>query len=535
MPELPDWDLLIAELEQLLDSDARACADRATRALAQSPTDPDVEMRLSYVAALAHHLLAEDTAAMTAAARAEQIARARGEHVWRARALVCRAHVHYDLGDLEDAVDLLGEALALCREADDAAGTASVLNSLGAAYTDMVHFAPQAAQVLTEARRLWLATGEPDLASMALTNLAKMYVVTSGRLAEANPRGALAAGRHALDIARQAVAEADAVGLGRTCIDARLVVIGALMVGSDRDATSRALELTRSMLDRFPTVRQELAYRVVRGRWLVDTGQYDAAVLELCGGLDICDELTRPAERIELLKSLVEAHEGRRETSAALSTLHEVYDLTIQQERAVAERRAVLLSSRMDVERAQRTAQAAILRATALEQSISRLEHESSHDALTGLANRRSLDTALTSWATGHPRGFGCALIDIDHFKRVNDRWSHQAGDRVLTRLAVVLGDAVRASDFAARYGGEEFAVLLDGVDARTGAEACERIRAAVASREWDDLIPGGLITISIGLTLHREGDAVDALLARADAALYEAKHAGRNRVKLAP
>jgi len=115
----------------------------------------------------------------------------------------------------------------------------------------------------------------------------------------------------------------------------------------------------------------------------------------------------------------------------------------------------------------------------------------------------------------------------------VNDRWSHQAGDRVLTRLASVLDEVVRTSDFTARYGGEEFAVLLDGVDAATGMEACERIRAAVVSCGWDDLIPGGVITISIGLTLHDDGDGVDALLARADAALYRAKRAGRNRVEL--
>jgi len=92
----------------------------------------------------------------------------------------------------------------------------------------------------------------------------------------------------------------------------------------------------------------------------------------------------------------------------------------------------------------------------------------------------------------------------------------------------------VRGSDIAARYGGEEFALLLDGVDALSGHDACERIRMAIASHAWDDLIPGGSVTISIGVTLHRAGEPVDALLARADAALYVAKNAGRNRVTFA-
>jgi len=288
------------------------------------------------------------------------------------------------------------------------------------------------------------------------------------------------------------------------------------------------------MLDRFPTSGQELAFRVVRGRWFVRTLQLDAAVLEVRAGLDLCDELNRPGERHELLRTLVEAYEGRGELGLALNCLHELYDRTVHQGEVIAERRAVLLSSRLDIERAERVAEAATLRASALERTNSRLAHEAAHDALTGLANRRSLDVELAAWTASHRRGFGYALIDVDHFKRVNDQWSHQAGDHVLARLARVIDEVVRAGDFAARYGGEEFALLLDGVDAVTGIEACERVRTAVAAHSWEDIIPGGVITISIGLTLHRAGDGVDALLARADGALYEAKDAGRNMVRLA-
>ncbi|WP_331955539.1 GGDEF domain-containing protein [Pengzhenrongella sp.] len=534
LPEPPNFRALVDELEDLHDSDARTCADRSVAALtlAREYADDDAEMQLSYFAACAYHLLAEDTAALAAAARTEEIAAARGEIVWQSRALVCRALVHSDLGEPEDAVDLLSRALDLCRSAGDDAGTARVLNSLGAVYIDMVHFAPRAAQALTEARRTWLATGDTDHASMVLTNLARMYVVTSARLVD-NPRGAQAAARHALGFAQQAVQEADAAGIGRTCIDARLAVVGALMLTGDLEAAGKAISSARAMLNRFPSTRQEIAYRIVRCRWLVRTVQLDLAVLEVCDGLDLCEELNRPSERIELLKSLVDAYEGRGEIEAALHALHEVHDLTAHQSEVLAERRAELLSSRMDIERAQGIAEAAMRRATALEMTNSRLEHEATHDALTGIANRRSLDVTLASWTAG-ARTFGCALVDIDHFKRVNDQWSHQAGDRVLARLAKVLAGELRGVDVAARYGGEEFALLIDGVDAITGFDTCERTRIAVESTTWEDLIPGGQITISIGLTLHRADDQVDALLARADAALYAAKDAGRNRVMLA-
>jgi len=124
--------------------------------------------------------------------------------------------------------------------------------------------------------------------------------------------------------------------------------------------------------------------------------------------------------------------------------------------------------------------------------------------------------------------------VSVDHFKRVNDRWSHQVGDQVLARIAAILRGALRASDRAARYGGEEFVLLLDGVDAMSAAEVCERIRDTVRAHSWHDLLPDGGITISIGVAQHRADEVVLDLLGRADAALYRAKAAGRDRVRSA-
>jgi diguanylate cyclase (GGDEF)-like protein len=169
---------------------------------------------------------------------------------------------------------------------------------------------------------------------------------------------------------------------------------------------------------------------------------------------------------------------------------------------------------------------------------VQRLRYLSSHDALTGLLNRRALEERLVRelkiFRRSH-RSFAILLLDVDHFKRINDTWGHKAGDRALTQLARVLQATVREVDEVGRFGGEEFCALIRGADAAGAREAAERIRLAAmaikpAPRAED-------MTISIGVM------AVDApqwgqfnisqLLDRADRALYRAKHSGRNRVEM--
>lgn len=155
-------------------------------------------------------------------------------------------------------------------------------------------------------------------------------------------------------------------------------------------------------------------------------------------------------------------------------------------------------------------------------------------DELTALPNRRALDEALTAAldeaAAGQPP-FAVMMVDIDHFKAINDRFGHHAGDTALRDFAARLGrDPVRGEQVF-RYGGEEFGVLLRGTDAAAARQRAERLRAQVA------LPPHELTqarSASFGLTLWRPGDSADALLGRADAALYRAKAQGRDRVELA-
>ncbi|MCQ4295813.1 GGDEF domain-containing protein [Pseudomonas stutzeri] len=161
------------------------------------------------------------------------------------------------------------------------------------------------------------------------------------------------------------------------------------------------------------------------------------------------------------------------------------------------------------------------------------LEDLASTDELTGLYNRRRFlriaEGDLSRLRRGHQSGL--ALIDLDHFKRINDIHGHAIGDRVLQTFASVARSCLRDDDVLARYGGEEFVLLLPNTDAEQFSACCERLREAFANAKPEDTnIAAGHLSLSIGLTLLNAGDDLDAALQRADEALYRAKRAGRNR-----
>lgn len=176
-----------------------------------------------------------------------------------------------------------------------------------------------------------------------------------------------------------------------------------------------------------------------------------------------------------------------------------------------------------------------------VEQEASKRIYEMSvRDGLTGVFNRRYFEERLLSefaFATRHKSSLCVLLCDIDHFKSINDRFGHQAGDMVLRQIAAELRTGVRTEDVLARYGGEEFAVLGRGIDLGGARQFAERVRlmAERAHIVWEGThIP---VTISIGLSHNQCGEvanSADRLVAAADGALYAAKRAGRNRVESA-
>ena len=158
-------------------------------------------------------------------------------------------------------------------------------------------------------------------------------------------------------------------------------------------------------------------------------------------------------------------------------------------------------------------------------------------DGLTGVPNRRHFEEFLDREvvrAVRHGRGLVVAMIDIDHFKQVNDRFGHLAGDLVLRRVAAAAAAGVRRDELFARYGGEEFALVLPETDAAQAAAVCERVRAAVAGLEFVFGSQRCPVTVSVGVAvLAGDGTAAD-LVRAADAELYRAKSSGRDRVCVA-
>jgi diguanylate cyclase (GGDEF)-like protein len=150
-------------------------------------------------------------------------------------------------------------------------------------------------------------------------------------------------------------------------------------------------------------------------------------------------------------------------------------------------------------------------------------------DPLTGLWNRRRCDAHLAS-RLETPGPFSVAILDLDHFKQINDTHSHAVGDDVLRQVASLLRQVAEPIGRTGRHGGEEFVVYLDA-DRETAARLCERLRAAIASYDWSVVAAGMRVTTSIGVTGLRPEDDSRSVLARADSHLYEAKNAGRNRV----
>lgn len=169
---------------------------------------------------------------------------------------------------------------------------------------------------------------------------------------------------------------------------------------------------------------------------------------------------------------------------------------------------------------------------------VYRLQHLSQHDSLTGLLNRRAIEQAMAREVHRLQRfqePFSVLLVDIDHFKRINDQLGHAAGDAVLQAVAGILQAQAREVDRVARFGGEEFCILLPHTTEEGALQAAERFRAAVHETDitWQD--ERIAVTISTGLACAvRPGESQDRLLRRADEALYQAKRDGRNRVVLA-
>ncbi len=174
-----------------------------------------------------------------------------------------------------------------------------------------------------------------------------------------------------------------------------------------------------------------------------------------------------------------------------------------------------------------------LLRSTRSE--LEHFEEKAARDELTGLYNRRQLlneldQAKLRADRSGKP--FSLCVIDIDHFKEINDRNGHLAGDTILREFARLARESVREADILGRYGGDEFMQILPETDVKGAVMHAERLRVYAHFLDFEKLLEQKKISLSIGVAQYRTGECVDDLISRADAALYRAKERGRNRVE---
>lgn len=415
-----------------------------------------------------------------------------------------------EMGLNEEAYDEAEQAVALAEGQDDPGVLAYAYNSKA-----IVHmYARQpllAAPLLERALDLTEDLGEPSATALFLINLAYGEVTQAE---QSEQEGDIARGANwreaALLTNDRAIATAEAGGDGwnlRT----------ALCNGAEYLALLDRPEQAQAYLDRWamvagePGLREQIHYLYTLGELLTRTGALEAALKVCQEAMALADTTTHLDHQANTVRRLADIHEamGNYQTALTLQKRYQMlYEMRLNE---VTRRRAHIAEIRLENGR---------LRAAA-----ERLAEAAASDGLTGLPNRRSFDERFAALDGAE---ISLAILDLDYFKSVNDRYSHAVGDAVLRRTAELLAARSTPDLQVFRLGGEEFALIFPRHGLDYAATRCEAIRSDIAALNWRDLADGLAVTASIGVAVGASGSA---LMASADRRLYLAKAAGRNCV----
>ncbi len=277
-------------------------------------------------------------------------------------------------------------------------------------------------------------------------------------------------------------------------------------------------------------------YRFTEGLVLAGLGRLDEAIARFQESL-ATEEDGDIEQAVFSCLHLARAYEAAGRFAQALAAQKKYHALYVRQAEEAVQRRARISALGQENDRLRSEADAAQHRAARLEtqnldlrRETERLSRRVLEDSLTQLANRRRLEDALFEvLVSGEP--FSIAMIDVDHFKQINDGFSHVTGDAVLRVVGALIRQSCRPSDLPARYGGEEFAILMRGDGHVELPMVCERLRMAIYAHDWRSLLNIGRVTVSIGTATWEEAESPSSVLAVADRRLYLAKEKGRNRI----
>ncbi|MBL8525296.1 MAG: diguanylate cyclase [Betaproteobacteria bacterium] len=453
-----------------------------------------------------------------------------------AKALARQGMTLGDMGDHTRALDLYREALGGIEAGDavtDNALAATCYGAIGVACTQLDDF-EQAEQAYRKAIPLYDATGNQESICFVYNNLAILRIRTVEKM-----NGAEIGHADRARVADDAFAFIEE-GLSRNQQHVRSIMLTGALQNSRGNLLAALGRLEESLV----AIGDALsAYREMNlPRGIVDALSNLGETHCKLGNLDQSLQYLQEAEVLvhqhqlkdherKLQQLLAETLEQRGDAAQALKHFKRFHQLETESQRHDTQRKLQQLALRAEIEQALAEAKRQRERSAELaasNQTLDRIAHE---DALTGVSNRRRLDTWAGNQPAALPTGFAVALLDIDHFKKINDTHSHAIGDAVLREIGALLKSQARNEDLVARYGGEEFVVVLRGVSGPQMAERMERLRAAVERHDWGRVVTGLAVTTSIGVAAADGALAFRELVERADTALYAAKSAGRNRV----
>ncbi|MGM9490889.1 diguanylate cyclase [Ideonella sp. YS5] len=437
-----------------------------------------------------------------------------------------------EIGRFNTGLEAARAGLRLAEEAGLAASRVKLINALAACF-ERIGDPWQAERLLGDALALAQARGGDEEHFVCLNNLSAVALTRHELLRDGGDAdGAQLALEQARERAHQGLVLAGRLGDPFYSVYVESNLGDALNHLGRHEEAARLLDtaLQRAQQHRFDS----LCWRVQcsLGELAVNRGQLTRAADELSHVIVAMGESPPQVTLMRALRALSRARRGLGDAAGALEAFERFHGL--QRRRSVAQltAQAEHLVTRLEIEQTRLEARAQRERANALEEAALR-------DPLTGLLNRRGCERALHALLADR-RGapLSVAMVDVDHFKSINDAHGHAAGDHVLAALGRLLREHGRPHDVVARLGGEEFLLAWPGSSPAQAAEIAERLRQEVAGRDWRIAAAGLRVSISIGvaalLPAAAGGSTLGELLADADAALYRAKRAGRDCVELA-
>lgn len=477
--------------------------------------------------------------------------RENGDAAARADVLCSMAMAFLDLGLNHEALDHVSEGVEAARASGDARLLCLAYNRVGLAKGHLGRF-EEAQRFLLDSLAMARELRDDEEVYRAHTNLG---VVASDEFDACESRGDSAGAQAAIERARRHGEEAlfAARRSGNPYREAlTLSNLGRYLGVSGQEAAAfTLLDHARALAQAHGFRSLALACDGNRAELLVRVQRHDEAIALLNESLAGAQELYANAMVQDMHRHLYLAHKARGDLADALAH-HEAYHaLTREQLEQRNDAQSRLMMNRLELDQArfaaERSAMQAELQRVRAEQMAAeaeRLQEQARElrryvlaDPLTGLGNRRQVERELPrvlqhSARTGAP--VALAVLDLDHFKRVNDTHGHAVGDAVLSAAADIFRANVRGGDLIARMGGEEFLIAFAQVSPERAREACERLRLAVQEHDWSPLAAGLRVTVSIGLRVTANVRDPARLIEEADAALYQAKKEGRNRVVVA-